>query len=207
MSDLVPADAAPAVYFVRASINGTVTEQGTGDTVPTGAIAVTKEQYETMTAMAPLQCRIVDGVLTVLPLPTPAPATLEAIRAAALVTIDTLAEQARMQFLTPGAGQMMEYQATANEAAKLLALPDPSVGRDADFPWLSAEKQALHLVGVEVSLVAVATTVNQVMSGWAAAGSAIKLTRRGAKLRVYAASNTGVIHDILAGLVWPAPPG
>ena len=194
----------PTAYFVRLALDGTVVDHGIAVTVPPGATAITKEQYDTIVAMLPQQCRLLNGTLTIVPAPQPSTMTLAEVKAAAVLTIDTAAETARLQFLTAGAGQMLEYQATGEETARALLATTPL--READYPWLAAEQQALHQVGVEVTLLQVAQKVHDVMTGWSVVGSAIKLARRAAKLRVDAAPTTGAIHDILAGLSFPASP-
>ncbi len=195
----------PNAYYVRIATDGTITDHGIAVTVPTGATAVTKEQYETVVAALPQQCRLLNGILSPIPLPTPASATLAQVKAAATLLIDDQAEQARLQFLTPGAGQMLEYQATADDAARALAATAPL--HDADYPWLAAEKDALHQVGTEVTLLQVAQQVTLVMQGWAVAGSAIKEMRRSSKMRVAGATTIGGVQDVLASITWPIPPG
>lgn len=198
-------DLSPTAYFVTLALDGTVTDQGIAVTVPLGATAISKEQYDTIVAMLPAQCRLLNGTLTFIALPAPATATLPEVKAAAIITIDTAAEVARMRFLTAGSGQTLEYQATADEADRALAATTSL--RPADYPWLTAEQDALHQVGIEVTTLDVAQQVHQVMAAWSVVGSTIKLTRRAAKLRVDAATDTGAVHDILAGLSWPSNPG
>lgn len=131
----------------------------------------------------------------------PAP-DLAALRAQALERIDAEAERERLRYLTPGAGQALEYQATAEEALALQAEgapePDPQ-----DYPMLAAEQAALAAVGTAATLEDVAGQVLAERAAWSAIGAAIKSVRRGAKLQAEAAESAEAIEAIFP-LAWPA---
>lgn len=114
-------------YAIVNTADGTITSTGQTTTaapnVPQGATVISDDQYNTIvaTAAAGGQCKLVSGTVILMPTPTPTTASLAQIQAAAYVQIDTAAEAAREQFLTPGSGQAIEYQETAADAARLLA--------------------------------------------------------------------------------------
>jgi hypothetical protein len=134
-----------------------------------------------------------------------AAADLAAEQAQALVLIDAQAEACRLQWLTPGSGQALEYQETAAEAAAAAVAPDPL--DPVKFPMLAAEMQAQIGAGVTP-----APTLRQIQqqasaqqAAWAVAGTAIKQMRRTAKLKVSAATTIKAVNAIVAGLAWPHP--
>lgn len=121
----------------------------------------------------------------------------------ATMQIDQQAEAARLQFLTPGSGQAMEYAATEQEALKAKDAADP-LNPD-DYPWLKAEQDALAAAGQTATLRDVVNAVLAQREAWYQAGVAIKEIRRGAKMKVDAAQTAAEVQDILAGLSWPTP--
>lgn len=194
-------------YWAVVATDGTITSSGaTSDAfpgVPLGATLVTKEQFETIQA-SPGQCRMVNGVLHLIALPAPTPPSLDAFKAAALISIDIAAEQVRLTFLTPGSGQALEYQETQADALSALSQDPSATLTAADYPWLAAEQDALHQVGQEVTLRQVAQAVKTQMDAWSTVGAAIKFQRRAAKLRIDAASNFGEVQAALDGVKWPS---
>ncbi len=131
------------------------------------------------------------------------PAVLAERKLAAQAEVDRQAEAARLRFLTPGAGQAMEYQRTAEEAEAAIA------GGAADFvgyPMLAAERDAAVAAGAPSPGVQdVAATVIAERDAWVAAGALIKTTRRAAKLQIAAAADAAAIDAVLAGLTWLQP--
>lgn len=126
------------------------------------------------------------------------------MRRKAHAMVDTAAETARQAFLTPGAGQAMEYEATRREAAA--AEDDPADPLDAaKYPMLEAERLALDAVGQTESLIDIAAGVRLSSEAWSAAGSAIKRVRREAKLKIDAAMTAAEIRAILDAVAWPEP--
>jgi hypothetical protein len=131
-------------------------------------------------------------------------ASVDDLRNAALANVDAMAEGARLLWITGGAGQAAEYEATWQDAVAAAAAPDPL--DPAQFPWLTAEVDALADAGQTVSLRDIVTQVQQLRTAWTAAGSQIKRLRRSAKLRLAAAQTADEISAIMAGLNWPRPP-
>lgn len=121
--------------------------------------------------------------------------SLAALKATLAAQIDHDAEAARQRFITPGAGQAMEYQATEAEARRYLI--DPS----GTFPFLAAEVQAQ---GSPATFASVAAEVVALADAWAAIGSEIKRLRRAAKLAVEAAPTASAARQA-AQVTWPAP--
>lgn len=199
-------DARATSFYAYVATDGTVSAAGqrADGTVPAGATAVSEDHYNTILA-SPGQCRMVNGTLILTPAPVHTPPGLDAFKAAALLQVDAAAEAARLQFITPGSGQALEYEATAAEAARALALPAGSALQDADYPWLAAERDAIKVAsGQALTLLAVAQMAQATMAGWSQAGSAIKRIRRTAKLQIGAASTIEQVHAVLDGLVWPS---
>ena len=210
----LPFAAAGDHYFLTVAMDGTVTSPGfaaAGTPVPAGVTVVTKEQWDTVTAVLAVggSCRCVNGVVIPATLPLPAPPSFASLQSAALVQIDTAAETARLQFLTPGSGQSLEYEATNTEAAEamaLLALTPPGALDPSSFPWLVAEQEALASVGQVLALADVVRGVAATAAGWDLAGATIKRIRREAKLKVGAATTAADVAAIVTGLAWPTPP-
>lgn len=132
---------------------------------------------------------------------------LAALKASALVRIDAEAEAARLAFVTGGAGQAMEYQATEAEGRALMAaLQAGQIPDLADYPFIKAEFDAIVQSGGGVpAMVAVAQMVVGMAAAWSTAGSEIKRLRRLAKLRVEAASTPAEVIAASSGISWPAP--
>jgi hypothetical protein len=129
---------------------------------------------------------------------------LDAVKAAACAAIDAEAERRRMLLLTPGAGQALEYQHTAEEAARADAAPDPL--DPVAYPFLAAEQQALLATVGEVSLRDVALAVLTDRAAWLAYGAAIKAARRRAKLMIREAGDAAGVAAAAAGAAWPDLP-
>ena len=124
-------------------------------------------------------------------------------RAQAAREVDQRAEAARLRWLTPGYGQVLEYDATAREALALQAAG--WIGVAADHPFLAAEQLALADAGHAATLREVAEAVLIQAGGWKSVGAAIKRLRRSAKLRIEAAASVAEIAAILASLTYPEP--
>lgn len=127
-------------------------------------------------------------------------------RLASLAEIDRRAEAARLRWITPGAGQAMEYKATEEEAERYVAAA-PAVRAGGAWPWLGAERAAQ--VGAATgapTLLAVAQEVLSQRDQWVQVGCAIKTLRRAAKRAVEAATTPAAIRQVLAGLAYPLPP-
>ena len=130
-------------------------------------------------------------------LDAPSPPPLATVKATAISKVDRAAEAARLRFITQGAGQALEYEATASEAIAANSAPDP----------LEAERAAQQAAGVTPAptLRGVTARVIAERSNWLTAGAAVKRARREAKLKIDAAETVARVEDILAELTWPAP--
>jgi hypothetical protein len=127
---------------------------------------------------------------------------LEERKAHALEQVDRHAEQARLRFISPGAGQALEYQATEREARDYLDALTPDLD---DFPFLAAEVDAIHdTSGVRPDPVAIAQMVVGQAQAWAGAGSLIKRLRRAAKMAI---ENATTVEEVNAAttIAWPEP--
>lgn len=126
---------------------------------------------------------------------------LAAVKTAACAAVDAEAERRRMLVLTPGEGQALEYQHTAEEAARAVAAPDPLP--PAAYPYLAAEQQALMSTIGEVALRDVAEAVLADRARWLAYGAAIKAVRRRAKLEIRAATDAVQVAAVISAIIWP----
>ena len=124
--------------------------------------------------------------------------SLAQLKAQLIEQVDREAEAARLRFVTPGAGQALEYQATEAEARAYLADPSPG-GKP--WPWLEAERAAQ---GGTPTLAAIAAEVAAQADAWVAVGSAIKQLRRAAKLAIEGAT-TVAGSRAASSVTWPAP--
>jgi len=129
--------------------------------------------------------------------------TLDELRAQMSARVDAEAEAARQRWITPGAGQAMEYQATQAEAdAYLAAHASPGgVPAGAAWPWLTAEQEAR---GPGMTLLELAQEVAALRNAWVVAGSQIKALRRAAKIAIQAATTPAEIRAA-AQVNWPLP--
>lgn len=128
------------------------------------------------------------------------PEELAAAQAAAIVAIDAEAEAARLLWITPGAGQALEYQATEEDARRYQA--NNGAGDPEDYPWLRAELLAID--GDSTLADTAASTLAQA-DAWVAIGSEIKRIRRTAKLAVAAATTIAAVRAAASGIAWPQP--
>lgn len=121
--------------------------------------------------------------------------TLEAIKAALKVTVDTTAEAERKKYITPGEGQAMTYQRKVEEAARAILEEEPTA---ANYPMLAAS------LGVDGETVKdVATIVLAMDAGWAAIGAGIEKIRMNAKKAIDEAASAEAASAIVDAIVWP----
>ena len=128
------------------------------------------------------------------------PEELAAAKATASAEVDGQAEATRLRFITPGAGQSLEYAATEAEARAFMAAG--GAGAPEAYPWLNAERLA---AGGSASLAEVAQQVLALADAWHATGAEIKRIRRAAKLQVEAAATIAAVRAAVAGTDWPLP--
>ncbi len=118
-------------WAVVNTADGTVTGTGATDadnpTVPKGATVISADSHATIVAAEAdgLQCKLISGVVRLMLAPVPASTNLDQIKTSAYGFIDEEAERAREQYLTPGSGQSLEYQKTADDAQRLYDLLHP----------------------------------------------------------------------------------
>ena len=128
---------------------------------------------------------------------------LEPLRQAAAARVDAEAERARLGFITGGAGQALEYDATRREAEAATAASDPLDAKD--WPMLEAERRALADSGAaNPSLRDVVAEIAAQLAAWTAAGAEIKRLRRTAKLKIERAATPEAIARA-ATIGWPKP--
>jgi hypothetical protein len=115
--------------------------------------------------------------------------------------IDGDAERARLKYITPGAGQAMEYLASEQEADQVMMVGPRIVIPDnpALFPFLRAEASAR---GTTIYEAAQATA--QAAAQWRQVGSVIKSLRLTGKATVMAAETEEAVWAA-TNIVWPAP--
>ena len=132
-------------------------------------------------------------------------ASMESVRRRLCDQIDQEAELARQRYVTPGAGQAMEYAAAEAEARAFLGLPLSMLPEQlgTDFPMLAAEVAARAALGEVVSADVLARQLLQRADAWRRAGAEIRRLRLEAKARVRAAA-TLVEARQAANVSWPA---
>lgn len=135
------------------------------------------------------------------------PSYLDGLKATAKALVDAEAERSRQQWITPGAGQALVYEAKRGEAeAWAAALPTPAL---ADYSFMRARAARLNGVAdVDVTqgqMQAVAKEWTARAAAWIAAGIAIEEKRESAKEAIDVAADQAAIDAVLAGLAWPAP--
>lgn len=128
--------------------------------------------------------------------PGPPLPPLDEMKVVFCAAVDGAAETERLKYVTPGAGQAMEYQQAAAEARAVLAAGgnlDP-----ADYPMLAAS------LGIDGdTILAVATAIAQRERDWIQIGAAIKRVRLQARAAIEAAADHDAVHAVYAGIVWP----
>lgn len=165
-------------------------------TIPADARPISREQYnEIMSAQA--DGKVIQPDSNGDPVAIARITDLNTLKVAALRAIDTQAENTRLQFITPGAGQSMVYQRKVQEAETLALDNNPDA---AHYPLLTAE------VGITgETLQEVAATVLAKRDQWLAVAALIERTRLLAKTDIQAADTAARIDTIISGIVWPQP--
>ena len=133
---------------------------------------------------------------------SPAPLTLEEVRAWALSYITFLRGEFRRPMLTITEGQQLDYTTKAMAARRWLALPDPSLANPSEYPELygaeaqargySPEQMATTILTVEQVL----RTYNDQINGVAVATTTA----------VQAATTIEAIIEAMATAEWPVVP-
>lgn len=119
---------------------------------------------------------------------------LSTLKTALKAQIDSLAEDERLKYITPGVGQAMTYQQKVDEARAFKS--DPQSG---GFPVLSSE------VGITApTLNEVADIVLAAFAQWQQIGATIESIRLGAKRDIDAAEDETTARAIVDAVVWPS---
>ncbi|ACL55617.1 hypothetical protein [Methylobacterium nodulans] len=134
----------------------------------------------------------------------PEPVILAAVKDLLQAGIDADAEALRARLASPGAGQAMEYQEAAAQAAAALTAPG-SATADA-YPMLAAT------VGIDidpetgapaVDVLGVARAVAAASARWLTAGAAIRKARLTGKAAVAAAATPEAAQAARVEIIWP----
>ena len=122
---------------------------------------------------------------------------LGAAKAELKAAVDQSAENERLKYITPGAGQAMTYQQKVDEARAFKVAGDPKA---ADYPVLSSE------VGITAeTLSEVSDIVLAAFAQWQQIGAAIETVRLGAKRDIDAATDEAAARAIVDAIEWPQP--
>nr|WP_278434127.1 hypothetical protein [Brucella anthropi] len=122
--------------------------------------------------------------------------TVANMKARLKALVDQAAENERLNYITPGAGQAMTYEQKVAEARAFKAASDPQA---ADYPVLSSE---VGITGETLS--EVAEIVLAAFALWQQIGSAIESIRLGAKRDIDAAEDEAAARAIVDAIVWPS---
>jgi hypothetical protein len=118
---------------------------------------------------------------------------LAAYKAHLKARIDREAEEARLRYITAGAGQALEYQEAAEEAVRYAA-----TGGAGAYPMLQASVDA----GEAPDLATAATLIGARENAWATIGATIRRLRLTAKRAVDAATSVDEVAAA-ATVAWP----
>ena len=125
----------------------------------------------------------------------PADAGFVALKKSLIDETDRQAELVRQNYITPGSGQALTYQAKAAQAKSCLADAAPDA---ASYPLLAAE------IGITAAdLLGVATAIDAANTQWLLIGSQIEATRLGAKKSINAALTAAAAKSIFDAITWP----
>lgn len=112
------------------------------------------------------------------------PPDLTPLKLAAKNTIDANAELARLRYITPGAGQALEYQEASDEASRYVITNGAGA-----YPMLQASVNA----GEAPDLATAASIISAREAAWASIGAQIRQLRIAGKLAVDAAQTPDAI--------------
>ncbi|MBY5709701.1 hypothetical protein [Rhizobium leguminosarum] len=144
-------------------------------------VEVSEERYDEI--LAALNAGVPDSLL------------LDAVKAELKAGIDKAAEEERVKYITPGAGQAMTYLHKADQARRYVAAAEPV---DSEYPLLAAE------VGITASSIAgVAAVVIAAFENWQDIGGLIEAARLGTKKAVEIAQNEADARAAAAAVTWP----
>ncbi|GJD93351.1 hypothetical protein [Methylobacterium iners] len=118
--------------------------------------------------------------------------------------VDAKAETLRNLIMTPGSGQVMEYQEV--QAQAVAALKAPSTATEAKYPMLAAS------IGIDIDpstgepatdVLGVARSISAAYSLWQQAGSAIRGVRLAGKKAIDEATTAEEAAEAYGAITWP----
>lgn len=123
--------------------------------------------------------------------------TLEEAKASLKRDVDAHAERTRLQFITPGDGQAMSYEAKRTEARRWVLAGEPASPDAEEYPWAAgrAERKAS-------TIAAVLTEWKETSDAWAQIAIAIESIREGSKEAVSAAQSIDAACEIYDAIDW-----
>lgn len=175
-----------------------------GPNMPDDAVSITRTAHADLMAAQSNGKRIEpDAQGYPVAVDPPAP-SLDTVKVRAQAWIDREAEAQRLARLTPGEGQMLEYEATQRETRAARAALDAGETLDpADYPMLEAERLAYADAGVTKTLAEIVAAIEGEIATWKTLGASIKRTRRAAKMAIDAAQSAEEVQAVLDGITWP----
>ena len=174
-----------------------------GDKIPAEAIQVTNDQWLDM--INNQGQRKLDRATGNIVAFTPDYLKIGAIKKSAQAHVDLLAENARLQFITPGAGQSLVYELKRLEATSYLdAVSSGATPVDSDYPLMNARASRLSMAMADV-----ATEWSNKSAAWLAVATSIEDLREGAKELIDAVADSPTAKDeidsIVGSINWPVP--
>lgn len=98
--------------------------------------------------------------------------------------VDRIAEDARLRYITGGAGQATTYVYKAMECQKYKDAGYPAMGSPSEYPWIQAEMAATGGTAVQV-----ADGILALAAAWETVGTSIETIRRTGKIAIDAATS------------------
>lgn len=136
----------------------------------------------------------------------PKAALLAGVKSDLLAKVDAQAEMERARWLTPGTGQVMEYQEVRAQGQAALAAGTKATAER--FPMLAAT------IGIDIDpetkapatdILGVARSVVAAGEAWAAIGTHIRVVRLRTKAAIEAATNIDDARAAFAAIDWSLP--
>ena len=108
--------------------------------------------------------------------------------------IDAAAEQQRLRWITPGAGQALVYTQKAAEAARAVVDPSPTAET---YPLLAASRAGSETIAD------VANVVLETQALWVRIAAEIEAARLGGKAAIAAAATAAAARAAADAVAWP----
>lgn len=162
--------------------------------IPADAVEISDDQYAAL-LQAQQEGKAIDADDDGHPVAITPEIDLSAMKISYAKAIDIMAEDVRLKFITPGAGQAMVYQRKVQEAETLALDNNPYPPH---YPLLAAE------VGITGETIQeVAETVLAMRDQWLLVAAAIETARLLAKAAVKQASTAAEIEGVVNSILWP----